>query len=89
MVLNYLFLRDEAINLSRVALRSDSQQSATVVVVFVDVFICVCVAVAVVIVGVIAVAIVDDLQLIINPIHDPCLSLISDISHRIVFMLWW
>lgn len=52
--------------------RSDSQQSATVVVV--DVFIYVA---GVVGVGVF-VAVVDDLQLIINPIHHPYLSLIPD-----------
>lgn len=59
----------------QVTIGSDSQQSASVVVVCVDVEYFCCVAVTGVIVHFVVVAFVDDLQLIINPTHDPYLSL--------------
>ena len=66
-------------NIEQVTLGSDSQQSASVVVVFVDVEYFCCVAVTCVIVDFV-VAVVDDLQLIINPTHDPYLSLSLSLS---------
>ncbi len=91
-VLNYSpFLNGGAKNLNKVALISDSQQTAVVVFVLVDVFIYVYAAAAGVIVDFVD-AVVDDLQLIINPTRDPYFSIFpyfSLISDKIFFMLRW